>query len=179
MKKKCFSCRKHRFLVSSATRAPTVSLGRYGLRRCRKAAAQCASHTPRKVQDLVSHSQVEDSGGADAFLCSLVSCVFSSGMLMETAKLPPHNAMLGWAAGQLRVVSLGGVAQCGLLRPRASHQSPHGSHGVEEAALHGPRAGSAQHSELTPPPAPRWRLGNIEGKKHGGGKKGNEKEKET
>lgn len=50
---------------------------------------------------------------------------------------------------------------------------------VEEAALHGPRAGSAQHSELTPPPAPRWRLGNIEGKKHGGGKKGNEKEKET
>lgn len=50
---------------------------------------------------------------------------------------------------------------------------------VEEAALHGPRAGSAQHSELTPPPAPRWRLGNIGGKKHGGGKKGNEKEKET
>lgn len=100
-------------------------------------------------------------------------------MLRETTKLPPPNAMLICATGQLRIVSLGGVAQCGLLRPHASHQSPHGSHKVEEAALHGPRAGSAQHSELTPLPAPRWRLGNIEGKKHGGGKKGNEKEKET
>lgn len=51
--------------------------------------------------------------------------------------------------------------------------------GWRRLALHGPGAGRAAHSELTPPPAPRWRLGNIEGKKHGGGKKGNEKEKET
>lgn len=51
--------------------------------------------------------------------------------------------------------------------------------GWRRLALHGPGAGRAVHSELTPPPAPRWRLGNTEGKKHGGGKKGNEKEKET
>lgn len=120
-------CHQSSHCVSWEVRAEKVQEGSSSPRQW------CASHTPRKVQGLVSHSQVEDSGGADAFLCSLVSCVFSSGMLLEMAKLPLPNAMLGCAAGQLRIVSLGGVAQCGLLRPHASHQSPHASHRVEEA----------------------------------------------
>lgn len=69
-------------------------------------------------------------------LCSLLSRVSSSGMLMETARLPPPNATqegTACAAGQLRAVSLDGVTQCGLFRPHASHQSPRGSHRVEEA----------------------------------------------
>lgn len=95
----------------------------------------------------------EDRGGADPFLRSPVSHVFSSGMLMEVAQLTPPSIVLGCAAEDCVLGRKGSLGT-----PQAPCLQQDGGGWLCMAP--GP-ACSTQHSELTPPPAPMWKLGNI------------------
>lgn len=83
---------------------------------------------------------MKDHGGADPFLRSPVSRVFSSGMLMEVAQLPPPSVMMGYAAGPAAEDCVRGWRGSGW-----TLQPPCLQKGWRRLALRGLRAGM-QHS---------------------------------